>query len=242
MDAWIGTSGFQYPEWKGGFYPATLSAAKMLGFYADRFATTEINYSFRHIPSAKTVRRWSAETPERFTFSFKASQRITHFAKLRECAATLITFYRAISAMKGNRGPVLFQLPPTFPKDARLLDAFLRQAPRKMRAAWEFRHASWLDAEIFEILRKHNAALCLAESEALSTPVVATADFGYVRLRREDYSRRDITRWAATIQKQASQWREVFIYFKHEETGVGPKFAAQMLKALNPRSPSRRGI
>ena len=129
MKTWIGTSGFQYPEWKGAFYPVDLSAAKMLRFYADHFTTTEINYSFRRIPSSKTIRRWSEETPEQFTFSFKAPQRITHFAKLRDCSATLKSFHQAITAMKGKLGPVLFQLPPTFAKDSRLLDSFLRKAP-----------------------------------------------------------------------------------------------------------------
>ena len=229
MQLWLGTSGFQYPEWKGAFYPATLPAAKMLRYYAERFSSTESNYSFRTIPSAKTIARWAAETPERFKFSFKAPQRVTHFAKLRECGATLGVFRDAIVPLGTKLGAVLFQLPPTFKKDAALLDSFLDGLPAEMRAAFEFRHDSWFDDGVFGCLRKHRAALCIAESEDLKTPPVATADFGYLRLRREDYSSRDLARWADFVRSQAG-WREAFVYFKHEETGVGPKFAQQFQK------------
>ncbi len=225
MNLWIGTSGFQYPEWKGSFYPEKMSPAKMLPYYAERFATTEINYSFRRIPSAKTISSWDAATPERFRFGFKAPQRVTHFAKLQNCAEILSYLQQAIAPLDEKLGPVLFQLPPTFKQDVPLLRSFLaEQVPAGMRAAFEFRHASWFDETVYAVLREHGAALCIAESEDLETPAQATAPFGYLRLRREDYTPAMLTEWAAFVQEQ-TQWGDVFVYFKHEERGVGPKFA-----------------
>jgi uncharacterized protein YecE (DUF72 family) len=232
MQFWIGTSGFQYPEWKGGFYPATLPVKQMLPYYAERFTSTESNYSFRHIPSAKTIAAWAAATPVRFKFSFKAPQRVTHFAKLRDCAEVLGVFRDAIAPMGAKLGAVLFQLPPTFKKDAVLLASFLDELPAGLRAAFEFRHASWFDDEVFACLRAHQAALCLAENEELATPAEATAQFGYLRLRREDYRRADLAKWAELVRAQA-QWSEVFVYFKHEERGVGPKFARTFSELLD---------
>lgn len=234
MDHWIGTSGFQYPEWKGGFYPEKLSLAKMLAFYAERFSSTESNYSFRHIPSAKTIEGWRAKTPELFRFSLKAPQKITHFAKLRDCGPTLNYFHEAVSGLGGNLGAILFQLPPTLKKDAPLLIDFLQTLPVRMRAAFEFRHASWFSDEIFAQLKKHHAALCIAESADLATPRVATAEFGYLRLRREDYTAGEIADWEKWMGQQ-THWRDTFVYFKHEETGVGPKFAQQLRDRLAKR-------
>ena len=184
MNSWIGTSGFQYPEWKGHFYPEKLPAAKMLPFYAERLQTTEINYTFRRIPSGKTIENWCELTPTRFAFSLKAPQRVTHFAKLQNCSDTLKYFFGAIQGLEDKLGPILFQLPPFFRKDAGILAAFLEELPDGVRAAFEFRHKSWFDDEIFASLRRHNAALCIAESADLSTPIEATANFGYLRLRR----------------------------------------------------------
>ncbi len=189
MNTWIGTSGFQYAEWKGNFYPEDLAASKMLPFYAERLATTEINYTFRRIPSATTIENWKKLTPENFRFALKAPQKITHFAKLRDCQDTLAYFFRIISQLGDRLGPVLFQLPPNFKKDAEVLSSFLRELPA-MRAAFEFRHESWLDETIFALLRERNVALCIAETEKLTAPTVVTADYGYLRLRREDYTGR----------------------------------------------------
>ncbi|HEX3817471.1 MAG TPA: DUF72 domain-containing protein [Chthoniobacterales bacterium] len=231
MKIWVGTSGFQYAEWKGTFYPEDLPASKMLPFYAERFSTTEINYTFHRIPSAKTIENWSKLTPENFRFALKAPQKVTHFAKLRDCADTLEYFCRVVSALGERLGPVLFQLPPNFKKDAERLGDFLRELPA-MRAAFEFRHESWLDDEIFELLRAHNLALCLADTEKLAAPTTATADYGYLRLRREDYTSDDVARWAEFVRQKEAKWREVFVYFKHEESGIGPKLARQMLDSL----------
>ncbi len=233
MQVWIGTSGFQYPAWRGIFYPDKTPVAKMLPYYASQFSSTEINYSFRQIPSEKTISAWAAATPERFQFSFKAPQRITHFAKLRDCADTVEALHKAISPLEDKLGVVLFQLPPNFKSDLPLLSDFLASLPPGMKAAFEFRHESWLDDAVYDVLRANNAALCIAESEDFVTPAVATADFSYLRLRREDYTETDIQKWAKKIKKLQSGWQETCIYFKHEDTGIGTQFARQMSGFLN---------
>jgi len=231
MNLWIGTSGFQYAEWKGNFYPEDLPASKMLPFYAERFSTTEINYTFHRIPSLKTIDNWKQLTPEKFCFALKAPQKITHWSKLRDCTDTLEYFYKVISGLGERLGPVLFQMPPTFKKDADVLSSFLRELP-SMRAAFEFRHQSWFDEEIFGLLRSRNVALCIADTDKLATPEVVTADYGYLRLRRENYAKIDIERWAKLVREQESKWRDAFVYFKHEESGIGPKLAKQMMEIL----------
>ena len=232
MNRWIGTSGFQYPEWKGTFYPEDLSAPKMLPFYAERFSTTEINYTFRRIPSPKTIGNWCALTPQNFRFALKAPQKITHFAKLSGCDDTLTYFYKVVSALGERLGPVLFQLPPFMKKDVTLLSDFLRCFPGEMRAAFEFRHVSWFDDEIFSELKARNVALCIADSEKLNTPFVRTATFGYLRLRREDYTSQDVQKWTEKLKGNDGNWSDVFVYFKHEESGMGPKLAEEMIRLL----------
>ncbi|MGI8891351.1 MAG: DUF72 domain-containing protein [Chthoniobacterales bacterium] len=233
MRAWIGTSGFQYKEWKGTFYPEDLAASKMLPYFAERLLTTEINYTFHRIPSDKTIENWKNLTPEHFRFALKAPQKITHFAKLRDCQDTIAYFCRVIGQLGDRLGPVLFQLPPNFKKDADVLSSFLRELP-VLRAAFEFRHESWFDEEIFALLRERNIALCLADTEKLTTPVVETADYGYLRLRREDYTSQDVERWTQVVKEQSARWSETFVYFKHEESGTGPKLATEMMEGLRP--------
>jgi len=235
----IGTSGFQYTEWRGTFYPANFSPDKMLAYYAERFRTTEINYSFYRIPSIKTLERWADGTPEGFVFSLKAPRRITHDAKLQGCEDVLERFVETVSVLGARLGVVLFQLPPAFKKNLEILEAFLDAMPRSLRAAFEFRHPSWHEPEVFALLEKKNVALCIAESEKLAAPVVATADYGYLRLRREDYAESDITRWAAVIEEHREKWKDVFVYYKHEEKGMGPKLALQLITAVNAASPSK---
>ena len=232
MISWVGTSGFQYPAWRGTFYPEKFPAAKMLSFYAERFTTSEINYTFHRIPNSKTIQSWDTSTPEHFRFGLKAPQKITHYAKLRDCAELLEIFERVVSGLGSKLGPVLFQLPPNFKKDAALLDEFLGSLPADIRAAFEFRHSSWFDEEVFTHLENHQAALCIAESSDLASPALATADFGYLRLRREDYENTDIVRWAKFIKAQQQKWNHAFVYFKHEESGIGPRLATQLMKEL----------
>jgi uncharacterized protein YecE (DUF72 family) len=229
---WIGTSGFQYAEWKGNFYPEDLPANKMLPFYAERFSTTEINYTFHRIPAAKTIDNWKQLTPAKFRFSLKAPQKITHFARLRDCADTLRYFYDVVSGLGEKLGPVLFQLPPNFRKDTFVLGDFVNGLPGGMRAAFEFRHKSWFDEEVFDLLRATKAALCIADTEKLETPKTATANYGYLRLRREDYQKSDVQRWAEFLREQKPNWQDAFVYFKHEEAGIGPKLARQMMELL----------
>ena len=207
----------------------------MLPYYAERFATTEINYTFHRIPSAKTIDGWYKAAPERFRFSLKAPQKVTHWAKLRNCADTLSYFHQVICDLEKKLGCVLFQLPPTLKKDAALLEAFLNDIPDGMRAAFEFRDAAWFSDDIFELLKRKNLALCVAESEKLATPDVATANYGYLRLRREDYQEADVARWSDAIMGHDAQWSDAYVYFKHEESGIGPKLAQQMIENFRAR-------
>jgi uncharacterized protein YecE (DUF72 family) len=229
---WVGTSGYNYPEWKGSFYPQTLPAAKMLPYYAQRFQTVEINYTFYRAPNEKILQGWDAATPERFRLTLKAPKRITHDARLRDCADRVRQFLETASILGPKLGALLFQLPPNLKKDTALFDAFLEAFPPRVCAAFEFRHASWLDEEIYGRLRARNLALCVADSEKLSTPVEVTADYAYFRLRDEGYGPADIEGWARVIGERTAQCRDVFVYFKHEESGKGPEFARALLAAL----------
>src|SRR5437763_5302894 len=173
----------------------------MLSFYAGQFATTEINYTFHRIPAQKTIEDWRAKTPEKFRFALKAPQKITHWSKLRDCSDTLEYFCKVITGLGDRLGPVLFQLPPTFKKDVDVLSSFLRELS-SMRAAFEFRHDSWFDDEIFDLLKSRNISLCIADTDDLATPKKITANYGYLRLRREDYRKIDIERWAGFVREQ----------------------------------------
>ena len=232
MAVWVGTSGYNYPEWKGSFYPASLPAARMLPYYAERFSTVEINYTFYRMPTEKIVLGWQAATPERFTLTLKAPKRITHDARLRQARDTLRQFLQVASTLGPKLGALLFQLPPNLRKDANLLRTFLEDLPPGVRAAFEFRHPSWFDEEIYGALRARNLALCIADSEKLTTPLVVTADYGYFRLRDEGYTREHIANWAGVVRERAAAGRDVFVYFKHEEEGKGPEFARMLLAHL----------
>lgn len=225
----IGTSGFKYPEWKGKFYPEKISAAQMLPFYAEHFDTTEINYTFYRMPTVKLLQRWKSEVSQQFKFSFKAPRRITHDAQLKNAGKLSDDFLEICRSLGDQFGVALFQLPPGLKRDLLLLQDFLRGLPPLARVAFEFRHSSWLDDDIYSALRSSNVALCVADSEKLSTPVEQTADFAYFRLRREDYEPADIERWSGEIEKCRG---DVFVYFKHEGKAVGPAFAQQMKDLL----------
>jgi len=231
---WVGTSGYNYPEWKGSFYPEKMPAAKMLPFYAAAFSTVEINYTFYRVPNEKTLAGWSRETPDGFRLTLKAPKRITHIAKLHDCADLLQYFLKTAGTLGPKLGAILFQLPPYLRKDLQVFDEFLALLPTGCCAAFEFRHASWMDAEVFARLRARNLALCIADSEKFSTPLEITADYGYFRLRDEGYTPEDLCRWAATIRTSAAACSDVFVYFKHEEAGKGPQFARRLLDALAP--------
>jgi uncharacterized protein YecE (DUF72 family) len=229
---YVGTSGYNYPEWKGSFYPPDLPAAKMLRFYAERFSTVEINYTFYRMPTAKLVTGWAAQVPEQFRFTLKAPRRITHDRKLRDVADPLRAFCDAAAELGPRLGALLFQLPPTFKKDLTVLDDFLNTLPPRVCGAFEFRHDSWLDDEVYARLRARNLALCVADSEKRSTPVVTTADYAYLRLRDEGYDEEAIARWGDTVRELETRCRDVFVYFKHEEAGKGPYFGQLLLQKL----------
>jgi uncharacterized protein YecE (DUF72 family) len=233
---WVGTSGYNYPEWKGSFYPPTLPAAKMLPYYAERFPTVEINYTFYRTPTEKTVEGWNIATPERFKLTLKAPRRITHDARLRDCGDRVRQFLETAAILGPKLGALLFQLPPNLKKDLALFDAFLDTFPPKVCAAFEFRHVSWLDDDVYSRLRARNFALCVADSEKLSTPVEITADFGYFRLRDEGYTPDHIARWGDTIVSKTAGCKDVFVYFKHEEEGKGPEFGHMLIQFLNQES------
>jgi uncharacterized protein YecE (DUF72 family) len=232
MTNWVGTSGYNYPEWKGSFYPEKLPAAKMLPYYAERFTTVEINYTFYRVPNQKILAGWSRETPDGFRLTLKAPKRITHIAKLRDCSDLLQYFLKTAATLGPKLGAILFQLPPYFRKDLTVLDAFLAQLTPGTCAAFEFRHASWMEAEVFARLKASNVALCIADSEKFSTPVEITASYAYFRLRDEGYTPEDLQRWAAVIRANSAGCSDVYVYFKHEEAGKGPQFARILLDAL----------
>jgi uncharacterized protein YecE (DUF72 family) len=229
---WIGTSGYNYPEWKGSFYPSDLPAAKMLPYYAARFPTVEINYTFYRMPNEKLVGGWAAATPSPYKLTLKAPRRITHDNRLRATGDLVAGFCNVAGTLGDKLGVLLFQLPPNPKKDLALFDAFLEDVPPGARAAFEFRHASWLDDDVFERLARRNLALCVADSEKMSTPVRTTADYAYFRLRDEGYQPEDIARWATTIERDTASCRDVFVYFKHEEQGKGPEFARLLMTHL----------
>ncbi|MGH8178461.1 MAG: DUF72 domain-containing protein [Steroidobacter sp.] len=232
MTIWVGTSGYNYPEWKGSFYPQKLAATKMLPYYAQRLTTVEINYTYYRMPNERTLGSWDAATPERFKLTLKAPKRITHEARLRDCAEHVKYFTETAAKLGPKLGALLFQLPPSLRKDLALFDAFIETFPAGVCAAFEFRHGSWLTDEVYERLKAKNFALCVADSETMATPVTITADYGYFRLRDEGYTPDDIARWAKTIQDETSTCRDVFVYFKHEEAGKGPEFARMLLENL----------
>ena len=229
MNLFVGTSGYSYREWKGTFYPEDMPPKQMLRYYGERFRSVEINNTFYRMPTASVLEAWAKEVPADFKFVLKASQRITHHQRLKDADDSVSYLLKVAGALKERLGPLLFQLPPKLKKDAPRLREFLALLPSDRRAAFEFRHQSWFDDEVFGLLRDRRAVLCIAEAENdLEIPFVSTADWGYLRLRRPDYGDTELKAWVKRVREQ--NWREAFIFFKHEEEGKGPKMAKQFLK------------
>ena len=226
-DYWVGTSGYNYQEWKGNFYPEDLSDKKMLAYYGERFTSVEINYTFYRLPTNRILSNWAAEVPERFRFTLKAPRRITHDQRLRSVEDTLASFCSIAKTLGQKLGAMLFQLPPFMKKDVELLEVFLHELPTGLRPVVEFRHASWLSDDTYEVLKRFGVALCVADSEERTTPLEKTTSFGYLRLRRTDYDEAAIADWAA--RAHAAGWDEVFVYFKHEDQGTGPAYAQRFV-------------
>jgi uncharacterized protein YecE (DUF72 family) len=226
----VGTSGYSYKEWKGTFYPDDLPAAKMLQFYAQQFSTVEINNTFYRMPDAKTVDKWAGEVGDSFRFVLKAPQRITHQKKLAGVEEDVRHFFDVADVLGNRFGAALFQLPPYLRKDLEKLRGFLAQVPARRRVALEVRNDSWLDEETFTLLREHDVALCLSDTDEVEdadTLVVPTASWGYLRLRRTDYSDEQLAAWRDRIA--AAPWTETWVFFKHEDEGKGPAFAKRFL-------------
>ena len=232
MRVFVGTSGYAYKEWKGTFYPEDLPADDMLSYYGRQFDTVEVNNTFYRMPTAKSVAAWAAAVPDGFTFVLKASQKITHFARLQN-ADDAVRYFCATALQLGPRlGPLLFQLPPNFKKDVDRLRAFLPLIDPEVRCAFEFRHDSWFAPDTYELLRARNVGLCVADTETGTTPLEATADFGYLRLRDEGYERSDLEQWARKVREAGVGWKDAFVFFKHEDSGKGPALAREFRALL----------
>jgi uncharacterized protein YecE (DUF72 family) len=229
-----GTSGFAYPSWKPAFYPQKLPASRFLEHYSGRLDCVEINYTFRRTPSESTLENWIRATPDGFAFAIKAHQRITHTLRLRDAGDAARDFLRAVEPLRaaGRLGPVLFQLPPGLHADRDRLASFLAGLPEEGRFAFEFRHESWFTEETYALLRERDAALCVAEAEALAVPDVATASFCYYRYRRPDYGEADMSRIAVRAGDLLAQGRDVYAVFKHEDDPQGALHAERLLAAV----------
>jgi uncharacterized protein YecE (DUF72 family) len=229
----VGTSGYSYKEWKGSFYPTDLPASKMLAYYSERFNTVEINASFYRMPEAKTVAKWAAEVPDGFTFILKAPQRITHQKKLVDTGDEVRYLFEVAESLGTKLGPVLFQLPPFFRSDLARLGEFLDRLPRDRRVGFEFRHESWLNDETYALLRAHDVALCAADTDETTdseSVLVPTASWGYLRLRRAEYTDADLAAWGERVKRQS--WDTAYVFFKHEDEGKGPDFGRRFLAHL----------
>ena len=226
MQLLAGTSGYSYKEWLGCFYPEKLPATAMLRYYAERFATVEINNTFSRMPAESILARWSEEVPENFAFTLKAPRRITHEKRLREAKDEVAEFLRRAAVLRNKLGVILFQLPPYLRKDLPRLRDFLAALPSGRRLAFEFRHASWQDDEVYELLRSRTAMLCVTDTDKGDTPFVATSDCAYIRLRRTHYDDNDLAAWLERIAAQPLAC--AYVYFMHEDEALGTRFAGRL--------------
>ena len=229
MNLYVGTSGYSYKEWKGTFYPGDMPAKGMLHYYGERFRTVEINNTFYRLPKTSVLEAWSGEVPADFKFVLKAPRQISHMKRLKDAADSVSYLLEAAWTLEERLGPLLFQQPPNLEKDVPRLRDFLALLPSKRRVAFEFRHQSWFDEEVFGLLSDRRAALCIAEAENdLEVPFVATGDWGYLRLRRTGYGDAELKRWVKLVLAQ--NWRDVFVFFKHEDEGKAPQMAKRFLE------------
>jgi uncharacterized protein YecE (DUF72 family) len=229
MNLWVGTSGYSYKEWKGSFYPAKLPDGEMLRTYASRLPAVEINNTFYRLPKSDVLEGWAGQVSGEFRFVLKASRRITHIKRLREAGDEVSYLYQAALSLGRHMGVVLFQLPPNFQKDIPRLQSFLQRLPAGRGAAFEFRHASWFDDETYETLRSGGCALCQSDTdEEPLEKLVSTAGWGYLRLRKEKYSRPAIAKLTDRVRQQG--WQEAYVFFKDEGEGAGPKYALKFLE------------
>lgn len=229
MNLFVGTSGYSYKEWKGNFYPEKLPAKDMLAYYATRLPAVEINNTFYRLPQKSVLENWKDQVPENFRFSVKASQRITHFKRLNGVTDETKYLLETAAALGERLGPVLFQLPPNMKKDLPRLESFLENLPRETKATWEFRHPTWLEDDVLELLSRYNQPLCISDTDDMPVNHVdKTANWGYLRLRRVNYSAENLSEWLQRVRDQ--NWDYAYVFFKHEDEGTGPKLAGEFLK------------
>ena len=234
MQVLAGTSGFSYKEWKGKFYPEKLPANEMLGFYAGALPAVEINNTFYRMPRQEMVENWRQQVPDDFRFAIKASQRISHKKRLKDTDEEMRFLLESLKGLGSCLGIVLFQMPPYFRKDCERLSTFLGTLPESLPCAFEFRHQSWFEPDVFDALRQHNKTLCVAdETNARFSDLVRTADVGYIRLRRVEYSDQDLDDWAQNMNAQ--DWSQCYVFFKHEDEAGGPEFARAFLDITEQR-------
>jgi len=242
MNTLVGTSGFAFKEWKGPFYPSGLKDDAMLGYYSGRYPTVEINNTFYRLPKEHVLLDWASQVPDQFTFAIKASQRITHYARLKAGAADALGFLLKNTASLGDRlGPILFQLPPNLHKDSNRLRAFVALLPADRRFTIEFRHESWFDEETFDALRARDIALCVSESADVVCPRVATASWGYLRLHRQDYTDPMLAEWQQYVAAQP--WKDTYVFFKHDYIdGAGPLAVERFVEMIGSTPPLVRAV
>lgn len=228
MRLYVGTSGFSYKEWKGSFYPEKLAAKDMLPYYSSKLPAVELNNTFYRMPKREMVESWKQQVPENFRFSVKAAQRITHFKRLKDAADETRYMLEIVSALDDRLGVVLYQLPPNMKKDLERLETFLKTLPPNPPAAFEFRHPTWFDDDVLQMLRNENRALCISDTDDLPVSHIdKTADWGYLRLRRVVYSTADLREWISRMKAQ--DWKHTFVFFKHEDEGTGPRLASEFI-------------
>ena len=229
MQLFSGTSGFSYKEWKGSFYPEKLPNDEMLSFYAQKLSSVEINNTFYRMPRTHVLENWREQVDDNFRFSVKASRRITHIKRIKNCEDETDYLLSKLATLGDRLGVILFQLPPHLKKDMQRLEAFLSLLPEDTPAAFEFRHQSWFEADVYDALRERNFALCTADTDDDEDGVlISTADWGYLRLRRAGYSKTALKQWARKVEQ--TEWRHGFVFFKHEDGGAGPALASQFLE------------
>ena len=228
MTLYVGTSGYSYKEWKGSFYPETIPAKDMLAYYAARLHTVELNNTFYRMPQPSMIESWKAQVPEDFRFSVKATQSITHFRRLSNAGPQTQLMLKTVAALEERLGAVIFRLPENMKKDLKRLETFLKELPADTPAVFDFRHPTWFDDEVVALLRSQKRVFCVSDIEELpESYTFKTADWGYVRLRRERYTKAELVKWTKRIK--ALGWKDTYVFFKHEDEGTGPKLAAQFL-------------
>ena len=240
MKIYVGTSGYGYKEWKGKFYPEKISPKEMLRFYSKRLTAVEINNTFYHMPTEGVLASWAEQVPDDFVFALKAPQVITHLKRLRNVGEETEYLFRTLSILDRKLGPVLFQFPGSFRADLDALEDFLGLIPGNMSWAFEFRSPSWFDGEILGILRKKGCSLCIADTdENPATEIINTATWGYLRLRRSDYTDAALSQWIGRILSQ--KWERAFVFFKHEDEAKGPEMAIRFRELIESRVKRRTG-